>query len=117
MRWHLLGALAVWLIAGLLPVAAQDQVTQRAREAGAALARGSTDQAIALYTEALADKTLPNERRATILTDRGVAYWRANNTKEALEDFNRAVQLYPEYAAVYNNRGNVLLASARCARP
>jgi tetratricopeptide (TPR) repeat protein len=107
---HLLGALAVWLIAGLLPVAAQDQVTQRAREAGAALARGSTDQAIVLYTDALADKNLPNERRAVLLTDRGVAYWRANNTKEALEDFNRAVQLYPEYAAVYNNRGNVLLA-------
>ncbi len=109
LRRQLLGALVVWLAAGCMPAAAQDQVAQRAREAGAALARGSTDQAIALFTEALGDKTLPNERRAVILTDRGVAYWRANNTKQALEDFNRAVQLYPEYAAVYNNRGNVLL--------
>jgi tetratricopeptide (TPR) repeat protein len=31
------------------------------------------------------------------------------NPKEAIEDFNRAIQLYPEYAAIYNNRGNVLL--------
>ena len=55
------------------------------------------------------DKTLPNDRRATILNDRGVAYSRRQQPKEAIDDFNRAIQLYPEYAAVYNNRGNVLL--------
>jgi len=82
----------------------------KAREAGAQLARGSPDQAIALYTEALQDKTLTNERRATLLTDRGVAHARRQSPREAIEDFNRAIQLYPEYAAVYNNRGTVLLA-------
>jgi tetratricopeptide (TPR) repeat protein len=81
----------------------------RAREAGAALARGNFDQAIALYTEALQDKTLPNERRATLLSDRGVAYARRQSPREAIEDFNRAIQLFPEHAALYNNRGTVLL--------
>ena len=38
-----------------------------------------------------------------------MAYARRQQHKEAIDDFNRAIQLYPEYAAVYNNRGNVLL--------
>jgi tetratricopeptide (TPR) repeat protein len=79
------------------------------RDAGAALARGNLDQAVTLYSEALQDKTLPNERRAILLSDRGVAYARLQNPREAIEDFNRAIQLFPEYAAIYNNRGNVLL--------
>ena len=45
-----------------------------------------------------------------LLSDRGVAHARLQKPKEAIEDFNRAIQLYPEYAAIYNNRGNVLLA-------
>jgi tetratricopeptide (TPR) repeat protein len=100
-------ALVLGVSAGLEGLAAQD--TAPAREAGVALARGSFDQAVALYTTALQDKTLPNERRAVLHTDRGVAYARLQNPKEAIEDFNRAIQLYPEYAAIYNNRGNVLL--------
>lgn len=106
------GAMILWLALALAlaqPGLADDQSTLRAREAGAAMARANIDQAIALYTEALADKTLPNERRAIILTDRGVAHARRQSPKDAIDDFNRAIQLYPEYAAVYNNRGNVLL--------
>jgi tetratricopeptide (TPR) repeat protein len=109
LRRQLLYALVAWHAVGLSPSAAQDQAALRAREAGAAMARGSTDQAIALFTQALGEKNLPSERRAIMLSDRGVAYSHRNNPKEALEDFNRAIQLYPEYAAVYNNRGNVLL--------
>jgi tetratricopeptide (TPR) repeat protein len=85
------------------------QFSLKLRDASMALQRGSVDQAITLYTEALEDKSLPNDRRATILNDRGVAYSRRLNYKEAIDDFNRAIQLYPEYPAVYNNRGNVLL--------
>ena len=92
------------------PAAAQsDSSTLRVREAAAALVRGNVDQAITIYGEVLEDKSLPNDRRATILNDRGVAFSRRQQQKEAIEDFNRAIQLYPEYAAVYNNRGNVLL--------
>jgi tetratricopeptide (TPR) repeat protein len=105
MRRLAAGAIALALLAS--PLAAED--TQPAREAGAALARGQLDQAVALYTTALQDKSLANERRAVLLTDRGVAYARLQSPREAIEDFNRAIQLYPEYAAIYNNRGNVLL--------
>jgi tetratricopeptide (TPR) repeat protein len=109
MRRQYLTALALSLLVATPAPAADDNVLLRAREAGVALARGNFDQAIALYTEALQDKTLPNERRATLLADRGVAYARRQSPREAIEDFNRAIQLFPEYAAIYNNRGNVLL--------
>ena len=63
-------ALAMLLTA---PFAGADDANMlKAREAGVALARGQADEAIALYTEALDDKTLPNDRRAILLTDRGV---------------------------------------------
>ena len=100
------------LLASAAPLAAWAQSESgqlRVREAAAAIVRGNLDQAIALYNEALDDKSLPNDRRATILNDRGVAYARRQQHKEAIDDFNRAIQLYPEYPAVYNNRGNVLL--------
>ncbi|MFX8785947.1 tetratricopeptide repeat protein, partial [Acinetobacter baumannii] len=58
------------------------------------------DQAINLYTEALEDRTLPNDRRATLYNDRGVAYARLGRHREAIEDYNRAVHLSPEFAAV-----------------
>jgi tetratricopeptide (TPR) repeat protein len=85
-------------------------VAPKGQEASSALLRGNVAQALALYTEALKDNTLPNDRRAAILNDRGVAYHRLGQTRQALDDFNRAVQLFPEYAAVYNNRGNTLMA-------
>lgn len=104
-----LGALVLSLIVGTSALAADDELLLRAREAGLALARGDFDEAIAVYTEVLKDKTLPNQRRATLLTDRGVAYARRQSPREAIENFNSAIKLFPEYAAIYNNRGNVLL--------
>lgn len=83
-----------------------------AQEAAALLLRGNALQAITQYTEALKDQTLGNDRRGAILNDRAVAYARAGQTKLAIDDFNRAVQLFPEHPATYNNRGNLLLALA-----
>ncbi|HXE88174.1 MAG TPA: tetratricopeptide repeat protein [Hyphomicrobiaceae bacterium] len=107
MLWPVPLLLALPLILLLASALAED--TAAIRDAGAALARGNLDQAVALYSQALQDKTLANERRAILLSDRGVAHARLQNPREAIEDFNRAVQLFPEYAAIYNNRGNVLL--------
>lgn len=81
-----------------------------AQEAASNLLRGNTAQAIALYTEALKDQKLSNDRRGAILNDRAVAYARSGQAKLAIDDFNRAIQLFPEHAATYNNRGNLLLA-------
>ena len=81
-----------------------------AQEGSAFLQRGNAPQAITQYTEALKDQTLTNDRRGAILNDRAVAYARSGQTKLAIDDFNRAVQLFPEHPATYNNRGNLLLA-------
>ena len=82
----------------------------RTSEATAALGKGSADTAVSLLSEALKDANLAIDRRAVLLNDRGVAYSRLGQTRLAIEDFNRATQLFPEYAALYNNRGNALLA-------
>lgn len=81
-----------------------------AEQGAAELVRGDVTKAVADYTEALRDTGLANDRRATILNDRGVANARLGQTKPALEDYNHAVELFPEYPVAYNNRGNLLLA-------
>jgi tetratricopeptide (TPR) repeat protein len=105
-------ALAIALIS--LPATAAFAVAAdsalKAQDAATALVRGDAGQAVVGYTDALKDPALPNDRRATILNDRAVAYARLGQTKLAIDDFNRAAQLFPEYAAIYNNRGNLLLA-------
>lgn len=112
---HALRALAV-MTALLAPTAmdvahaAGETGALRAREAAAALHKNQAVKAVQLYTEALTDAGLPNDRRAAIHNDRGVAHARLNQTRAAIDDFNRAVQLFPESASAYNNRGNVLLA-------
>lgn len=81
----------------------------KAQEAAIELQRGNTAGAIAAFGEALKDTGLANDRRATLLNDRAVAYAKAGDSRLALEDFNRAVQLMPEYPPTYNNRGNLLV--------
>lgn len=120
MRGRTISSIAVlaliWAFSGAPAVRAQSAAAPeasslgKAEEAALALQRGDTAQAIAAYTEALKDTGLVNDRRATILTDRAVAYGKAGDTKLALDDFNRAVQLFAEYPAAYNNRGNLLVA-------
>jgi tetratricopeptide (TPR) repeat protein len=92
--------------------AAADDVPRpsRAEEGAAELVRGDVGKAVTDYTEALSDTGLANDRRATILNDRGVAHARLGNIKSAFEDYNRAIELFPEYPVAYNNRGNLLLA-------
>lgn len=106
-----------WLLAAVLAAgagveaaaAAEDVTLLRAREGAAALMRGQYDKAIASYDEALTAPEIADFIEASIYSDRGVAKWRLNQTKEAIDDFNQSIQLSPENAAVYNNRGNALM--------
>lgn len=105
------------LIAGLLLLGAfaqaahavVDQSLLRGQEAGSALLRGNFQKAIELYGKALEDTTLPPVRQASLYNDRGVAKWRLDELESAIQDFDKAAQLYPDYAPIYNNRGNVYL--------
>ena len=90
--------------------AAPTEEMPRAEDGARALVRGEAREAVARYTEALAETGLSNDRRAAILNDRGVAHIKLGDTRKAFDDFNLAVQLFPEFAAVYNNRGNLLLS-------
>ncbi len=90
------------------PASAQDGA-RLAQEAARHQGQGNLEQALKLLTEALADTRLTNDARAVIHTDRGALFARLNQPKPAIEDFNRAVQLYPEYPAIYNNRGSTLM--------
>ena len=75
-----------------------------------ALARGDAEAAVKAFSETLADTSLSNDRRATLLNDRAVAYGKLGQVKLAVDDFNAAAQLFPEYAAIYSNRGSLLLS-------
>ncbi len=93
------------------PAASADAPTVSGSEDGAQqLVRGNADQAVEAYSNALKDTGLANDRRATVLNDRAVAYARLGRSKEALADYNKSVELFPEYPAAYNNRGNLLLS-------
>lgn len=94
--------IVVFLALASTPVpAAVQQALLQVQEGGAALLRGNYAKALSHYNEALKSTGLPESRRATVLNDRGVAKWRLARRKEAIEDFNKAVELYPEYASAY----------------
>jgi tetratricopeptide (TPR) repeat protein len=90
--------------------AAQIDGLEVSRQAAKALSSGKLVEAIELYSRALDDKELANDRRGVILTDRAVVYARLDKPDLAMADFNRAVTLFPEYAAAYNNRGAFLVS-------
>ena len=109
-RGKLTALAAIAVGCGLASAASGESAPSPAQEGSSSLLRGNVDQAITQYTDALKDPTLTNDRRGAVLGDRAVAYARSGQTRLALDDFNRAVQLFPEHPATYNNRGNLLLA-------
>jgi tetratricopeptide (TPR) repeat protein len=101
--------LVVAAFARMASAAEDDQTLLRAREGAAALMRGAYDKAIASYDQALTAPEIADFIEASIYSDRGVAKWRLKQTKEAIEDFNKSIQLAADSPAVYNNRGNALM--------
>src|SRR3990170_4766322 len=110
-----------WLLAAVLAAGAgaeavaEDVILLRAREGAAALMRGQYDKAVASYDEALTAPEIADFIEASIYSDRGVAKWRLNQSKEAIDDFNKSIQLSPNYGAAYNNRGNSRVALGQYA--
>jgi tetratricopeptide (TPR) repeat protein len=100
-------ALAAFVVAaGSTAAVAADETAEPTLK----LVQGNVEEAIAGYTEALKNTGLANDRRASILNDRAVAYVRSGKPKLAFDDYNRALKAFAEYPAVYNNRGNLLLS-------
>ena len=67
------------------------------------------DQAIDAYSDllALADKnpTIDSYFKSAIYNNRGIAYSKKGNFDRAIVDFNKAIELSPDYDEAYNNRG------------
>ena len=94
---------------GHAALAAVSEGDVKAQQAAVAFRQGRMQEALGLYEAALADRSLGSERRANILTDRGVVHARVDQLVKAFADFNAAVKLFPEYPVVYNNRGALLI--------
>ncbi|MGE0611455.1 MAG: tetratricopeptide repeat protein [Hyphomicrobiales bacterium] len=92
---------------------APDKALLHASEGAAALLRGQYEKAIVAYDEALKSPKLTDARKSNILNDRGVALWRLKRYAEAIADFNKAIELFSDFAMVFNNRGNVLMELGR----
>lgn len=90
------------------PASAQESANILARKGNAALARNDNQQAISNLSEALSIGSVPIYTRASILNDRAIAYTRQKKYELALNDFNSAIESFPEYAIAYNNRGLLL---------
>jgi Tfp pilus assembly protein PilF len=70
------------------------------KAADEALKKGEVDKAIVLYTEALNEN--PND--CDILSDRGTAFLHKKDQLRSLADFNKAIDLDPNYAFRYAAR-------------
>lgn len=90
------------------PAAAQESANILARKGNAQLIRKENDKAILTLSEALSIGNLPLFTKASILNDRALAYARIKKFERALDDFNQAIETFPEFATAYNNRGLLL---------
>ena len=66
------------------------------------LAKGSYDQAILDFTEAIEI----NSNDADAYTNRANAYFRKKNYDQAILDFTKAIEIKPNFFSIYLNRGN-----------
>ncbi len=79
------------------------------RQGHAYLLRNQFEKAIRSFSVALDLKELSREKRAAILSDRGVARWRLKDYDNAIADFTTSLENKTEYPQALNNRGNVYL--------
>ena len=75
------------------------------QKAFAAAKDGRQDLAIDHYTRAVESGDLSQQHLAYAFSNRGVTYWAMGLFDRAIEDFDDAVRLKPDYAQAYHNRG------------
>jgi tetratricopeptide (TPR) repeat protein len=78
------------------------------QKALAARRRGDLDAAIGFYTEAIATRGLSSTDLALVLARRGSALEIKGETGKAIEDYNEAIRLKPDYGTAYIYRGLVV---------
>jgi Flp pilus assembly protein TadD len=68
------------------------------------------DIAIAGCTEVALNNAQPIDLRTMAFNNRGNAYYSKGDFDRAIEDYNHAIQLSPQFNVAYNNRGNAYVA-------
>ncbi len=116
-RMLLLAGLALWLAitplaagAGQAPAPArlsEQQALDLAARGEAAQRAGRLDEAIALYSRAIASGSLGLTDLAGLYSNRGSAYKQKGRLEKALADYDRAIGLDPRLFIAYNNRGQL----------
>jgi tetratricopeptide (TPR) repeat protein len=95
-------AAAVCLLTLSSPLAAAEKPYQTLYKQGvAANKKGDLDEAIRLYSKAIAVKT----DSADLYFVRGRAYRQKDQYDAAIKDFDKAIALRPNFAEAYNHRG------------
>lgn len=68
---------------------------------------GNDQQAIVLYNELL-QKSTEREQLYVLYHDRGISYAKIGDSRRAIEDFNRVIEINPNEPTLYYNRGLAL---------
>jgi Flp pilus assembly protein TadD len=98
---------AVWCVVLLFSsaAAAQNPADNWARCEGS-----DPDASIAACTALVESGKEDNENQAVAFNSRGIAFAMKGKQDQAITDFNRAIQLEPDYAGAFSNRANAYAA-------
>jgi TPR repeat protein/Flp pilus assembly protein TadD len=66
---------------------------------------GNYDEAIEFYSLAIEAADLPDRSLAYVYNNRGASYRNLSRYNQAIEDYDAAIRLNPEYATAFYNRG------------
>jgi len=80
------------------------QVEELKSKANAAFASGKSDEAINLYTQAIA----LDDKNHVLYSNRSAAYAKSNKYEEALKDAEQCIALKPDFAKGYSRKGAAL---------
>src|ERR1700730_12190577 len=94
---HVFGGMALLVLLGSPPAAADDMET---------CAKSSGDVAIAACTRAITSGRYKGLMLALLFHNRAVAWANKKDYDRAIADYNEAIRLDPKYAEPHNNRGN-----------
>jgi Tfp pilus assembly protein PilF len=66
-----------------------------------------SSKAVKICTAVLSQRGMTGARRAIVLGNRGLAYFKSDDLDRALTDLNHALDIDPRYIFAYDNRGDV----------
>jgi stress-induced-phosphoprotein 1 len=80
------------------------QVEELKSKANAAFSSGKNDEAISLYTQAIA----LDDKNHVLYSNRSAAYAKSNKYEESLKDADKCISLKPDFAKGYSRKGAAL---------